>query len=415
MAIDCDVLVVGGGPAGSSAARAAAKAGAKTILIEEHEAIGSPVQCAEGIGKYLIPFLPFKIPREQLIWDIQGMKFWADDILIERNGGIWAGHTINRKKWDQWLASLAMDEGARLMTSSKLIDLHFDDSYVVKKAIVQKKNKKVEIHPKVLIAADGVHSSVVDLLRVKKKVEDSTGEVKSFEMKEVKLNYLHHDQLFMGSFSPGAYAYIFPIAKDRVNVGVGKIESSKHKIEDLYGEFLSLSPVKKQVGGGKIVTEKSGLAPVRYTTEKWIYGNTLLLGDAANQNFKPFIEGILPACICGNIAGKFSFKHRDNIQDLDDYKRIVYREIGPLFKNSDIMTERLLEIKDIKNQGLLYLILLSNICNLETFERLTHRKQAEIIKDIYSWKDNKLKQYKIKLIEEFYLLFLSLWKLLRGA
>ena len=57
MTIECDVLVVGGGPAGCSAARAAAMKGLKTILIEEHEEIGSPVQCAEGIGKYLTVYL----------------------------------------------------------------------------------------------------------------------------------------------------------------------------------------------------------------------------------------------------------------------------------------------------------------------------------------------------------------------
>ena len=121
MSLECDVLVVGGGPAGSSAARAAAKKGAKTILIEEDPEIGKPVQCAEGIGKYLIPFLPFKIPKHLLKWDIKGMTFWADDILIERNGGIWAGYTIDRSEWDKWLAELAVNEGAQVKCNSKLV------------------------------------------------------------------------------------------------------------------------------------------------------------------------------------------------------------------------------------------------------------------------------------------------------
>ena len=59
MVIKCDVLVVGAGPAGSSAARAAAEAGASTICIDKKEEIGHPVQCAEGIGTYLFPLLPF--------------------------------------------------------------------------------------------------------------------------------------------------------------------------------------------------------------------------------------------------------------------------------------------------------------------------------------------------------------------
>jgi len=59
MSIECDVLVVGAGPAGSSAARAAAMNGAKTIFIDKKEEIGKPVQCAEGIGEDLFSYLPF--------------------------------------------------------------------------------------------------------------------------------------------------------------------------------------------------------------------------------------------------------------------------------------------------------------------------------------------------------------------
>ena len=45
-----DVAVIGAGPAGSMAARYAAKAGATTILLEEHAAAGWPVQCAGLLG-----------------------------------------------------------------------------------------------------------------------------------------------------------------------------------------------------------------------------------------------------------------------------------------------------------------------------------------------------------------------------
>jgi len=100
--IECDVLVVGGGPAGSSAARAAAKKGLKTILIDKKEEIGKPVQCAEGIGSYLFPFMPFEIPKEQLIWKTEGMYFWADDIAIKEEGDKWSGYSINRANWDKW-------------------------------------------------------------------------------------------------------------------------------------------------------------------------------------------------------------------------------------------------------------------------------------------------------------------------
>ena len=47
---NCDVLVVGAGPAGSMAARTAAENGVDVIILEEHKVPGTPVYCAEGIG-----------------------------------------------------------------------------------------------------------------------------------------------------------------------------------------------------------------------------------------------------------------------------------------------------------------------------------------------------------------------------
>ena len=46
----CDVVVVGAGPAGSTAARTAAEAGLDVVLLEKRQEIGEPVRCAEGLS-----------------------------------------------------------------------------------------------------------------------------------------------------------------------------------------------------------------------------------------------------------------------------------------------------------------------------------------------------------------------------
>jgi digeranylgeranylglycerophospholipid reductase len=409
MTIECDVLVVGGGPAGCSAARAAAKQGAKTILIEEHKEIGVPVQCAEGIGRYLIPFLPFKIPKEQIKWEIKGMTFWANDILVERNGGIWPGYTINRAEWDKWLASLAVNEGAQLKTNCKLINLEFDKEYIVKNAIVQSDNKKFEIKPKVVIAADGVNSTVVDLLRVKNDSKDVIVEVKSFEMKNLQLSHLNHDQVFIGDFTPNAYAYIFPSSTKRANIGIGLYNSAKN-IDDMYEEFLKLPVVKKQVKNGTNVVEKSGNAILKYQTDSWVYGNVILVGDSANQNLKPFIEGNLPGIICGDIAGRLSYNVTKNNQNINDYQILINRVLGPIFKGSDEILELMLKAIENKNQDLLKLIIVSNIYPLENMNDLFNKSEDDIQKEIDLWKNSKFKQFTTRFIEMYYLFYLFLWK-----
>ncbi|MFH1424384.1 MAG: NAD(P)/FAD-dependent oxidoreductase [archaeon] len=404
--IECDVLVVGAGPAGCAAARATARGGAKTILIEEHKKVGVPVHCAEGIGRYLLPFLPFRVPKSQLKWGISGMTFWAEDILIKRDSGIWSGYSINRTEWDQWLASLAINAGANLKTDTKLLDVNFKKDHVITSVSIRTKNKISHIKPKILIAADGVESTVVEKLGVKQSDSASTGAVKSYEMQNLNLMYANHEQLYFGDFAPLGYGYIFPLSKKRANIGVGAVDS-KNKLDDFFEEFTEIPLVKKQIEGGACVVEKSGDAPIRPQTKKWNYGNVLLVGDSATQNFKPFVEGILPATICGDIAGIVSCKHLYNNMALSHYRGYVFKKLGSLFNMSDQITDILYTSRNNKDKNLLSLGLSSGILRLKSPYSL-NKDKGSIKEEILGWDHSNYKKLKTQLSELAYLSYLSL-------
>ena len=378
MLINCDVLVVGAGPAGSSVSRAAAEAGAHTIFIDKKKEIGVPVQCAEAIGEYLIPYLPYGIPEEHLIWKIDGMSFWAEGITIERRGGIWSGYAINREKFDNWLANNAIESGARLHLESELIDLEFSANYHVTKAVVKTCEGMEEIKPKVVIAADGVHSKVLNTLGFTNH-RDKCGEVLSFELNNVNLYKPTYEQLYIGDFAPGAYAYIFPLSKSRANVGVGSLYQTE-KLENCYEEFLEIPVVKKQLEDGIAVIEKSGWAPYSYVTDKWAYGNVLLVGDTANQNFKPFVEGILPGIICGDIAGKVASDFINGEDSLTNYQKRVKDKLGDVFLESDHVLDVLHELGKFsdKKSHLLRLGISADIFSLKEIEKFK-REDYEIL------------------------------------
>ena len=385
MVIKCDVLVVGAGPAGSSAARAAAEAGAKTIFIDKKKEIGVPVQCAEAIGEYLIPFLPFTIPEEQLIWRTGGISFWAEGITIERSGELWSSYAINREKIDKWLANNAIESGAKLHLETELVDLEFREKYHVTKAIVKTGDGVKEIEPKVAVAADGVHSKVLNKLGFTNP-KDKCGEVLSFEMNNLNLYKPTYEQLYIGDFAPGAYAYIFPLSESRANVGVASSFQTK-KLENCYAEFLEIPEVRKQLGNGDKVVEKSGWAPIHYLTDKWVYGNILLVGDAANQNFKPFVEGILPGIICGGIAGQMAYDFIMGWNLLSDYQKRVKDKLGKFFLESDHILDALYELgKSLdKKEHLLRLGLFASVFSLEEILKLNFEDYIALKRRLGDW------------------------------
>ena len=380
MSVTCDVLVVGAGPAGCSAARSASLNGARTIFIDKKEEIGNPVQCAEGIGEYLFPYLPFKIPKEQLIWKIDGMFFWADDISIEKIGDQWKGYSVDRQKFDRWLSELAVKNGAELWTGTELTEFEFDNDNNVKKALVKRNKKIFEICPKVVVAADGCESTVLKLLDLYHPKKGDLAEVYSWEMKNLDLYKPHLEQIFTGEFTPSGYAYIFPKSKHVANAGVGGIYPEK-KLEKYFEEFLEINHVKKQVKNAEYVVEKSKKAVWNVLADKWIYGNVILTGDVANQNFKPFIEGILPSIICGDIAGKKAFQvYNKKEVYTKEYEDEVKKTLDINFEISNRMLDCIGHIfaKKGEERYLQFFGIVTQLLNMDKIEELENMNYNEL-------------------------------------
>ncbi|MCD6468139.1 MAG: hypothetical protein J7L32_02355, partial [Thermoplasmata archaeon] len=117
------------------------------------------------------------------------------------------------------------------------------------------------------------------------------------------------------------------------------------------------------------------------------YGNILFTGDAANQNLKPFVEGILPGIICGYSAGKSAVRNLQNINNLGpDYLKIIREKIGELLKESDEIGNFLVKIyKSRKSERfLLELATFAYIVehkDLKKIEKLDERGIEAFIKD----------------------------------
>jgi digeranylgeranylglycerophospholipid reductase len=374
----CDVLVVGGGAAGSTAARSSALKGANTLIIEKNSDTVKQA-CAEALTCSVIPFMPFKIPKTQLKWKIDGMKLYADGLSILRKGGLWEGYSIERKEFNPWITNQALEAGASILADTELIDLELNKDNQVIKAVAKKNGEEIEIVPKVVVAADGVNSTVANLLNLKKERKCSYAYITSYEISNVKLENPHLEQIFFDDFTPKGFAYIFPKSKNRANVGVGSI-LLKDKTEKFFEKFMDYDIVKKQLTGGEITTDRSGYAPVDYSLEKNVQGNVIFTGDVANQNIKPFIEGFLPGIICGDIAGLCAYNFLKNKAKLTDYEKRIMEKFSEIFYISDQILEFMIKIFEQENRKdyLLLLALCSDVIEFENFNDLFNLSYEEL-------------------------------------
>ena len=206
--ITCDVLVIGGGASGSSAARSAALNGAETIIIEKNINTVKPA-CAEALSSYLLPLLPFKLPASQLKWNINGLKLYADGLSISREGDSWKGFSFERNEINPWLTNQALKAGAKFFPRTELVNLKCSEDGSVRKVIVKKNKKEIAIKPRIVIAADGVQSTVAEIMKLKKEKKCSFAHITSFEMSNIEINNPHLEQIFFDDFTPKGFAFIF--------------------------------------------------------------------------------------------------------------------------------------------------------------------------------------------------------------
>ncbi|ELZ01870.1 NAD(P)/FAD-dependent oxidoreductase [Natrialba asiatica] len=136
-----EVAVVGGGPAGATAAERAAAHGAETVLFEQgvpredREGLGPDSTDAAGMLDYWIDIMDFdyaEIPDDVVLQELEGTEFVGPNSAVElTTTGMDAsypkfGYTFHRARMDDWLYERATDAGADLRVGTGVSDLETD-------------------------------------------------------------------------------------------------------------------------------------------------------------------------------------------------------------------------------------------------------------------------------------------------
>lgn len=281
---ECDVLVVGLGPAGAAAATAAAKAGARVLAVERRQSLGGVANCPE--------FIPIPL----------GLHARADHVVIQTivgahnhlNDGthvdrLLPGCVVNRDAFDRALVDFSRAAGAQLRHDVVLAGLDADHS----EATLNQGGHSRKVHYRALVAADGHASMVARLLGLPP--------LKKMYTRRYRVA-LHWPQdavdVWITSRYPGGYGWLIPAGRDAI-LGTGMEEQIAHEaLDDLHRQLAGAGLV-----GSKILGQSAGAVPVEGIRGKLAFGNILFVGDAGGLAHPLTGAGIHPAVVSGEAAG----------------------------------------------------------------------------------------------------------------
>ena len=339
-----DVIVVGGGPAGSMAAIEVAKAGFSVCILEKDRDIGTPVRCGEAIGHTGLN--QFFKPKENWIASkIDGINLVAPNgISVGVEFKSETGYILNRKFFDYDLSRIAADNGAEVFTKSYVKDLIFKHDYV-SGVIVNYIGNDIKIKSKIVIAADGIESRVGRWAGIKTSVRMKDME-SCLQYSVANIEYESNKMImFIGEkYAPGGYLWIFPKGNGYANIGIGisgKFSKSKSAKQYL-DEFIN-----NHYPNVSILTTVSGGVPCAKPIREPIANGIMLVGDAAHQ-INPMTgggiaSGMRGGKIAGNIAVDALNSNDFSKQYLNAYPKEMFKVFG---KNHD----RFYRIKETINQ-----------------------------------------------------------------
>jgi digeranylgeranylglycerophospholipid reductase len=308
-----DVVVVGAGPGGATAARVAAQAGLRVLLLEKRQEIGSPVRCAEGVGHaQLLPFIepdPLWVASEVTAAEITVAAPDGSRRTRRAEGG--RGYVLERRVFDRVLAEGAAAAGAEVRVKTAVTGLLQDSGGGHVRGVRLRRGDfyagpgEVEVEAEVVIAADGVEAQVgrwagLDLqLSLADTMTCAQYLLAGVEIDPACTCYtLDHD------LAPGGYLWVFPKGPGKANVGLGiqaDLWLDQRTALDCLDRFITSEPA---LARGYPVTLVAGNVPVALSPPRLVTGGLMVVGDAARQVDPLTGGGIVNAMAAGQLAAQ---------------------------------------------------------------------------------------------------------------
>jgi len=277
-----DVLVVGAGPAGATAARFAAEAGLSVLLLDQSSSkqIGDKV-CGNAIGMDVFEKVGIDPPKSAYHGLVEGIEIvspdWKMVYRLEQEGE--KGMILDRLGFGQYLLQLALDAGAELQDSFAVTGPVLDGGVIGVRGLNQKTKAKEEHRARVVVDASGVGAVIRRNLGdlVDNSTEDDETMVCHRQIRKVSEPITRYSRIYLDQkTAPGGYFWYFPMGDGMVNTGLGVAKGTTSP-EPAFEAYAKRVP---GLAESTLVHAGSAVVPTRRPMSPSVYDGVIFTGDA---------------------------------------------------------------------------------------------------------------------------------------
>ncbi|MPZ53249.1 MAG: geranylgeranyl reductase family protein [Acidimicrobiia bacterium] len=311
-----EIVIVGGGPAGSSAALWLARSGHPVTLVEKKE-FPREKTCGDGLTPRAILQLDemgfdFDVPQFHRITGLR--SYAADDVMLEME---WPQHSrfpswggvIRRKDLDQQVAALAEKEGVTVRSGT---EAHPVVEGGALRGVDLKRNGETErLDPSFVIIADGSLDRFGRGLGTSRRRDYPMGlAARGYFSSPRSADPFLESQLDIrdstGASMPG-YGWVFPLGDGEINVGVGLLSTFKRwkhvNTTVMMQDYVEAASDYWGISADKATSDpKGGKLTMSFSKSPQVGENWLVIGDAVGAINPWNGEGISYAYETGRIA-----------------------------------------------------------------------------------------------------------------